>query len=57
MRVGRREQETERSSEGERARGEAGQVVCCVCVWVGETRLTGACGGVGCVCVCVSVCE
>ncbi len=55
MRVGRREQETERNKEGERARGEAGQVVCCVCVWVGETRLRGACGGVGYVCVCVYV--
>lgn len=37
------------SMAGVRARGEAGQVVCCV--WVGETRLRGACGGAGYVCV------
>lgn len=37
------------STAGERGRGEAGQVVCCV--WVGETRLRGACGGAGYVCV------
>lgn len=37
------------STAGRRGRGEAGQVVCCV--WVGETRLRGACGGAGYVCV------
>lgn len=34
-----------REREGRRVR------LCVVYVWVGETRLRGACGGVGCVCV------
>lgn len=44
------ERQKGRSTAGERGRGEAGQVV--YCVWVGETRLRGACGGAGYVCVC-----
>lgn len=58
MNEGGKERARDGEEQGRRGseRWEAGQVVCCVCVWVGETRLRGACGGVGYVYVCVHAC-